>query len=706
MPDATADNAMTDLVVPADPGSSSLSSTLDSLQPAENDASEPMPPRPPQQHPSEGSECAVQILYEGPPKCQCCKNWVEEYPDDLRQQVEDQAEIKQKALIKRMRKNHEEGKPLVLDSIVVQSSSLKRTLGEVFDGYKGITPSLKKVVFKWPFHPFYHRWGLFTEILERQKREDPETAAYSVLLYDELQKELGDVRSEISDHVHHGVITYRLLWAIFEPGVLIVTSKDGHERFYVVQDCAYNNKECYLAISAIFIDWDGQRFGFATETVQICEYSGTQDVTTLSAYPTDLHPFKEEARTKAIKRGERFKDLRGFQYKTYSGLVWFQYCGREFERNIDGRVILDSSAYFHDNPDENEPLSKLDSDSIAPRINVADEKHSDYSSDDNGRRWACGTGRMRSRQRQERQLRRRRTRDGEVFQEREREPEHDLTEDQLLLCSTRLRGYSLKMKQWLTFDVDRISDIAWNDDAFPKLMLPEGYQNLVLSFVEAQNENKFAFDDIIEGKGMGIIMLLVGPPGTGKTLTAEAVADKVRKPLYVLSAGELGQDAQRVESRLNSILELTEKWDAVLLFDECDVFLQERSVTNMAHNEIVAVFLRLLEYYRGIMLMTTNRASTIDRAFQSRIHLTLHYPELESAAKEHIWRQFTSQLELDNTFTDDMYSRLAQLSMNGRQIKNTVRISGLLAHNEKTKLGIQHLRTVLGATRDAHGENI
>lgn len=106
------------------------------------------------------------------------------------------------------------------------------------------------------------------------------------------------------------------------------------------------------------------------------------------------------------------------------------------------------------------------------------------------------------------------------------------------------------------------------------------------------------------------------------------------------------------------------------------------------------------------MLMTTNRASTIDRAFQSRIHLTLHYPELESAAKEHIWRQFTSQLELDNTFTDDMYSRLAQLSMNGRQIKNTVKISGLLAHNEKTKLGIQRLRTVLGATRDAHGENI
>ena len=59
-----------------------------------------------------------------------------------------------------------------------------------------------------------------------------------------------------------------------------------------------------------------------------------------------------------------------------------------------------------------------------------------------------------------------------------------LIEDQLLLCGTRLRGYSLKFKQWVSFDVDNIKDIAWNDKAFSKLMLPGGYQNLILSFVE------------------------------------------------------------------------------------------------------------------------------------------------------------------------------------------------------------------------------
>ncbi|KAJ6023960.1 hypothetical protein N7540_004757 [Penicillium herquei] len=700
MANFSGDNPASDLGIPADRDYLSLASTLESVQFTVSHDLGSTISQLPKEELREGSECAVQVLYEGPPKCRCCKNWVEEYPDDLRQQVEDQAEIKQKAFIKRMKKNHEEGKPLVLDSIVVQSTSLKETLCEVFAGYKGITASLKNVVFRSPFHPFYHRWKLFTEIVERQKREHSPDAVYTVLLYDELKKELGDVMSEINDHIQHGVITYQLLWALFEPGTLIVAPKDGHERFFVVQDSHYNFEDGYLAIRANSVDWNGERFGFAKENIMICEYHGTQDFTSLNVYPAKFHPFQEEARAKAIERGERFRDLRGFQYKTYSGLIWFNHDGKEMQRNVDGRVVVDASAYFDDNPNENEILGDLDSDSLIPSLKIADEKH--IESDE----YHVGRRRRLARSNFSRPNRRGSIGSEESTEERKQQPGQGLTEEQLLLCKTRLRGYSLKLKRWVMFDVDKIRDIAWNDNAFPKLMLPNGYQNLVLSFVEAQSENDFAFDDIIEGKGMGVIMLLAGSPGTGKTLTAEAVADKVRKPLYILSAGELGQDTRSVESRLDSVLKLTEKWDAVLLFDECDVFLQERSVTNMAHNEIVAVFLRLLEYYRGIMLMTTNRASTIDHAFQSRIHLTLHYPELDSTAKEHIWRQFTSQLDLDNTFTDEIYSRLALLPMNGRQIKNTVRISALLAHKEKARLGIQHLRTVLTATREAHGDNI
>ena len=115
---------------------------------------------------------------------------------------------------------------------------------------------------------------------------------------------------------------------------------------------------------------------------------------------------------------------------------------------------------------------------------------------------------------------------------------------------------------------------------------------------------------------------------------------------------------------------------------------------------------RVLEYFRGIMVMTSNRAHTIDRAFQSRIHLTLHYSDLEPAAKEHIWRQFTSRSESEDTLTDDVYSHLSQLPLNGRQIKNIVKISRLLASQEKTSLGIDQICTVLQAAREVDAEGI
>lgn len=96
--------------------------------------------------------------------------------------------------------------------------------------------------------------------------------------------------------------------------------------------------------------------------------------------------------------------------------------------------------------------------------------------------------------------------------------------------------------------------------------------------------------------------------------------------------------------------------------------------------------------------MTTNRGDSIDRAFQSRIHLTLNYPELQPDAKEHIWRQFMTQSAENNCLTDETFVRLAQLPLNGRQIKNIVKSAMLLATQQKTSVGIEQIQIVLTAT--------
>ncbi|KAE8370617.1 P-loop containing nucleoside triphosphate hydrolase protein [Aspergillus caelatus] len=630
--------------------------------------------------PPEGSQLVIQTLYEGPAKCHCCKNWVEEYPDDLRMAVEDQPETKRKAFVVRMGKNHDGEKPLVLDSIVVQSPSLKKTLGEVFSGFAGITASLKKLVFKAPFHPFYNRWKLFSEILERQKREDPDAAAYTQLLYDVLNSELKDDMDEIEDHVSHGVITYRLLWALFEPGSRIVTAPMLDERFLIVESTQYDSNEGYFGVHAKGIDWDGKEFGYANAMLPIFQFSGTRRINELLVFPESFHSSIDKARLNAISRGRIFQKLHGIHYRAYSGAMLLKNGNTNAERNVDGRIIIDAASYLDANPDENRGLVALDDNSMMPTLHISDDGHADVydNFDDFNTRRPDKSGK---------QIR-------------------ELTDEQLLLCSPHVRGYSLKLKKWGMFEVTKITSIIWNNDAFSHLMLPTGYKNLILSFVEGQATSKKAFDDVIKGKGLGILMLLVGSPGTGKTLTGEAVADRVQKPLYMLSAGELGQSAEDIENRLTDILQLTEKWNAVLLFDECDVFLQERSIQHLAHNEIVAVFLRLLEYYRGILIMTSNRADIIDRAFKSRIHLILHYPELVPQAKEQIWRQFVHRSNSQNILTDDEYSRLGALPMNGRQIKNVVQIATLLAGQERTVLGIDQIRIVLQATKEVDNEGI
>lgn len=89
------------------------------------------------------------------------------------------------------------------------------------------------------------------------------------------------------------------------------------------------------------------------------------------------------------------------------------------------------------------------------------------------------------------------------------------------------------------------------------------------------------------------------------------------RPLYIVSAGELGTEPEHLDKKLTEILELTQLWDAVLLLDEADVFMQARNNTDVSRNALVSIFLRQVEYYRGILIFTTNMIDTMDQAFES-----------------------------------------------------------------------------------------
>jgi ATPase family associated with various cellular activities (AAA) len=278
-----------------------------------------------------------------------------------------------------------------------------------------------------------------------------------------------------------------------------------------------------------------------------------------------------------------------------------------------------------------------------------------------------------------------------------------LTDEQLILCVPWVRGFALKEKKWYQLAVDLIKEITWND-SFSNLVLPHQEKELLLVFAQSKintfgdKSTANVFDDFVDGKGRGVIILLSGSPGVGKTLTAESIAEKMKVPLYTLSAGEIGIMPAMVEREIKAALEKCAKWNAILLLDECDVFLECRELNSLKRNELVSIFLRLLEYYEGMMFLTTNRVNTIDPAFESRIDVSINYPDLTAELRLQIWAKFLFRSEQTRSTLDlseQDLPPLAQLNLNGRQIKSAIKTAQLLATSKGEKLATTHLNAVL-----------
>lgn len=95
-----------------------------------------------------------------------------------------------------------------------------------------------------------------------------------------------------------------------------------------------------------------------------------------------------------------------------------------------------------------------------------------------------------------------------------------LTEDDFIICDYTIPGFCFTTKRWYTLQVNLIQDIEFNSEAFGSLLLPEHQKKMIHSLVKVHTSNGTGFDDLIKGKGKGMVFLLHGVPGTGKTLTA------------------------------------------------------------------------------------------------------------------------------------------------------------------------------------------
>lgn len=262
-----------------------------------------------------------------------------------------------------------------------------------------------------------------------------------------------------------------------------------------------------------------------------------------------------------------------------------------------------------------------------------------------------------------------------------------IPQDQLWMTDPYVQGFSFVAKQWGRFAVSDISDIEFRSQAYDQLVMDPDQKAMIRALVE---DNSSGFSDIISGKGGGCIFLLHGEPGVGKTLTAESVSELLKRPLYSVSVGELGTDTVSLEKSLRMILDVAQIWNAVILIDEADVFLEKRG-DDIMRNAMCGIFLRLLEYHQGVMFLTTNRVKQFDSAFHSRISVALRFGALSQEARASIWTNLLAAANIQGL--DPM--ELAQVEVNGRQIKNTIRLAQSLARQEGVNVTRSHVQRCL-----------
>jgi AAA+ superfamily predicted ATPase len=287
-----------------------------------------------------------------------------------------------------------------------------------------------------------------------------------------------------------------------------------------------------------------------------------------------------------------------------------------------------------------------------------------------------------------------------------------LSDLQLSLCRTRVWGFVLSNRKWEQLSVRCIEPPQFRDKLIDDLIIDDELKKMIQSLAKSYTSGTGRWSaDFIQDKGEGQILLLHGKPGVGKTTTAECVAELMGRPLLPLTCGDLGIEPLKVEENLMKWFKVGARWEAIILIDEAEVYLEARETTDLQRNSLVSIFLRALDYYKGILFLTTNRVGTFDDAFVSRIHLIVHYPDFSGAGRGRVWQKFFSKLSKDrpNIRVDDgaryyamKSDEVKNLGWNGREIRNAFSTAVALAEDEdqrdadnKIMLYEHHLRPVV-----------
>ncbi|KAI1779542.1 P-loop containing nucleoside triphosphate hydrolase protein [Hypoxylon cercidicola] len=561
----------------------------------------------------------------------------------------------------------------------------------------------RQVMLESPFEPLVQNWDLLKREVNASPRNEEEKNARealgNVLEVLEHQQNKGD--SRLNDYLstrdllmQSKSITFDALWTIFSPGTIVYGRpclKLHH--IFIVEDCQEawpSPGDKIWSLDCWAYDWDGHHFKRRPITLTFPRFSGTRPITGLPYYPLALHDNSGEIKDHLLQRGRRYREYctaksntrrfkyngkaivdkvgfaTGTQLSQWGAMLRRAVLDKDVEDEgvhipeepiVKSEVMVDFESYYQYGPGRGSiGIIKMGESSDECTCNHC------FNNDDLGRtyyrKYDEATG--------------------------EEENWEDL---QFMLLPPRVLGYILREKQWAQLEVDKLEDPSDDKKAFIERLHLKGdslsgedTKELLLNLVT--NHGKDQVKDLTEDKGKGIVILLYGSPGVGKTSTAETIAAAAEKPLFSIGVADVGTQSKNVESNLRKVFDLATRWKAILLIDEVDVFVQSRAIGHQGptteRNALVSVFLRVLEYFQGILILTTNQIALFDIAIQSRIHIAIKYTELDKEQVQKIFMQFLDQYNKKGLIEE--YPAIAKFAKNdlhkkgfdGRQLRNLV----------------------------------
>ncbi|KAJ4232954.1 hypothetical protein NW757_013739 [Fusarium falciforme] len=526
-----------------------------------------------------------------------------------------------------------------------------------------------------------------------------------------------------------GLCTFRMLWLLYKPGETVYLESQGCLSAFVVQSVRIDpailkttppNRPKPYTITVWHLAYDGQYVGRTSTTVTVAPFEGERRIVSLRLIPCSLID-KEDGgatRRRLEENGRRWYELLPGRQVTYSGPLLGAH-----KRQLDGRVYIDPASFYMQEPEQTpEALATWPAPYSNSNSNM--NKGPDFTRvNDFGVRSTVGNGMpplppgpqpMPTENREDRVAK---CQCEECCGMRPHPPHgfpwtrYDILDPTVeknleipgaiegplhryLLCDHLLHGFDLKSRTWVQLDVAHCRPTKANFRAIDSLVMPNERLNMIKALIQkftntepGKAPQRAWAADFIENKGEGQIFLLHRGPGVGKTYTAECIAEYTERPLLSLTCGDIGTDEVKMEVQLSKWFRLAEKWGAVMLIDEADVYLERRLVTDLKRNSLVSVFLRCIEYYRGVLFLTTNRVGQFDDAFISRIHVIIRYDNLSAESRKKIWSHFFDKL--DDEREDFKTTRrakdyvldgeISKIEWNGREIRNGFQTAVALA---------------------------